>query len=426
MILREVGVSAMDTISIKSLMEKIQKGERLLMNTSLFNDVRININSWSDTSNKVSLLAHVKEAFFIYPIPIFELADRNFNVWWVEKKRTINRINFGLRLYHLNTTGNRDQIKLVTQFGYTPKYEVQYQFPYINKASTLGLYTNLLYSSNKEIGYETSQNKLQFQRNNNEVVYRQFRSTIGLKYRKDIHFEHAIYAKYHYQWVSPFVVDSLSRNYFSSNNQKQQFIGLQYVFIYDTRDIKPYPIKGLYTLLSLEGEGLGIFNDHKAIFLTGDFNAFFPINNFISSNLHLKARASLLSHQTGYRSQRALGYKEDYLRGYEYYVIDGEHFLLGKVKFKFEVFRKKYELGQVMPIRQFQKLPLKIFVALNGDWGYVRGDGFGHQNTFVNRPLWGGGIGLDFVIYFDKIIQLEYSFNHIGENGLFLHYKFAF
>ena len=44
-----------------------------------------------------------------------------------------------------------------------------------------------------------------------------------------------------------------------------------------------------------------------------------------------------------------------------------------------------------------------------------------HLNALSNRLLWGGGIGLDIVLYYDKVIQIEYSFNDLMENGYFLH-----
>ena len=70
-------------------------------------------------------------------------------------------------------------------------------------------------------------------------------------------------------------------------------------------------------------------------------------------------------------------------------------------------------------------MPLKVYLALNSDWGYVSDPFFKDSNPLANRLLIGGGLGLDFVLYFDKIIRIEYNFNHLGENGLFLHFNFT-
>jgi len=37
----------------------------------------------------------------------------------------------------------------------------------------------------------------------------------------------------------------------------------------------------------------------------------------------------------------------------------------------------------------------------------------------------GGGFGIDFVAYLDYVVRLEYSYNHIWQSGVYLHYKFG-
>ena len=44
-------------------------------------------------------------------------------------------------------------------------------------------------------------------------------------------------------------------------------------------------------------------------------------------------------------------------------------------------------------------------------------------NTLNNKMLFSGGIGIDIVTIYDVSIKLEWSFNQIGQNGLYLHKK---
>ena len=37
--------------------------------------------------------------------------------------------------------------------------------------------------------------------------------------------------------------------------------------------------------------------------------------------------------------------------------------------------------------------------------------------------LWGKGIGLDAVFFYDKVFKIEYSFNHLWESGIFFHFN---
>ena len=43
-----------------------------------------------------------------------------------------------------------------------------------------------------------------------------------------------------------------------------------------------------------------------------------------------------------------------------------------------------------------------------------------------NKLLYTTGFGLDVVSLYDTTLRLEYSFNQLGENGLFLHAKSLF
>ena len=39
-----------------------------------------------------------------------------------------------------------------------------------------------------------------------------------------------------------------------------------------------------------------------------------------------------------------------------------------------------------------------------------------------NKFIFGTGVGLDFVTYYDKVLRLEYGINDMGETGLFIHF----
>ena len=79
-----------------------------------------------------------------------------------------------------------------------------------------------------------------------------------------------------------------------------------------------------------------------------------------------------------------------------------------------------------LPIKQLKYMPIQLYLTLNNDLGYAYDPFYETNNPLNNRVLWGGGIGLDIVAYVDKVLQIEYSINHLLENGLFLHYKFTF
>jgi hypothetical protein len=50
---------------------------------------------------RLILLVDVNERWYTFPVPIFELSDRNFNEWWQNYNHDFRRVNYGLRLYQV-------------------------------------------------------------------------------------------------------------------------------------------------------------------------------------------------------------------------------------------------------------------------------------------------------------------------------------
>jgi hypothetical protein len=75
---------------------------------------------------------------------------------------------------------------------------------------------------------------------------------------------------------------------------------------------------------------------------------------------------------------------------------------------------------------QINKIPLEIYTNVYFDAGYVN-DRQGlyklNNNTLVNKLMYSAGAGIDFVTYYDKVLRFDYSFNALGESGLFIHWK---
>ena len=42
-------------------------------------------------------------------------------------------------------------------------------------------------------------------------------------------------------------------------------------------------------------------------------------------------------------------------------------------------------------------------------------------NSLVNSFLYTGGFGIDVVTFYDLVFRFEYSFNQLGQSGLFFH-----
>ncbi|MEZ5195400.1 MAG: POTRA domain-containing protein, partial [Bacteroidales bacterium] len=156
-IFRELIFSEDDTIAAGTLDEKLQQSRKNLVNTSLFNFVTISYMLIEDSANLVDVTIEFIERWYVWPVPIFEFADRNFNEWL--KKRDWSRLNYGVFLTWNNFRGRREKLILYARFGYDQKYELSYQIPYINRKQTWGMGFAGGLSQNHEIPYNSVDNK---------------------------------------------------------------------------------------------------------------------------------------------------------------------------------------------------------------------------------------------------------------------------
>ncbi len=425
-ILREMDFTVGDTISLRNLQNRLDQNKNYIMNTGLFILMDINIRNWDYSNNRIDLYLRVKESWYIYPFPIFELADRNFNVWWEEEGRSFDRVNYGIRFVHLNTTGRKDPLKLQIHLGYTQKFELVYSFPQLNKGQTFGVIGEFFYARNREIAYRTIGNKLAFQRRENEFPLQRFRSGASFFYRPKI--RSTFYGKLEYQknTITDFVIESLNPNYFLNGDTEQRLMYLRLEYAYENRDIKPYPLKGNFFSTVLEKEGLGIFKERNGMYLTSAFGQYFNLNKKWSTEMIFKTRIALIREEQPYNNYWSLGYLDDVLSGYEFYVIDGLDYFYTKTALRFQLFSNRVDWGKYMPISTFREMPVRVYLVLNNDFGYVNSTQFNEFNPLVNQFLWGGGLGLNFVLFYDKVIRIEYSLNHLWEKGLYLHYNLSF
>jgi hypothetical protein len=127
-----------------------------------------------------------------------------------------------------------------------------------------------------------------------------------------------------------------------------------------------------------------------------------------------------------YFNTEGLGYDEKFVRGYELFVVDGQHYLLGRSEAKYKLVDFDVELGNLIPIDQFNTIPIQAYIKLFFDAGYVQDDSFNPFNNFLtNRALYGGGIGLDVVTFYDNVMRIETALNDRGDLGLYFHMQRA-
>jgi hypothetical protein len=319
---------------------------------------------------------------------------------------------------HINLTGNRDRFKAIAQFGYTRKFELNYDYPFLN--NQWGFSVNAFYSDNKEIGYKTFENKTIFRKLEDERKLL-FRRRMGgtISYRPNLYNYHTIRLEYHHNSIDDFVAQELNPDYFLRQATDLRFFHLEYNYNYDRRVFFQYPQSGYRLFFNVKKEGLGIFNEYSNLPIFGGGEFHLPHKKWIFSN-RLKLKTTLIRDQVAFANNTGLGYGEDVVNGYELYVLDGMDLGLWQSALKYNLVDKIYNLGDQMPLNQFKKMSFKIFFRLNFSLAYVNDPTYTQTNFLNNQLVIGYGPAIDILLWNTFVIKAEYSFNEIGEHGLIL------
>ncbi len=418
---RELDLKKGDSVLTKNLTARIARTQNRLFNTSLFLETNTVLIS-KDAIHKIVQVT-VKERFYTYIVPIIGLADRNFNEWWVQRDHKLNRLDLGIYFLQKNMRGRNESMKIKAEFGFTKKIEFTYTIPYLTKSRKLGLIYYIGYILNKQVAYNTIDNKL-FYVEGERFIRERFGTGLTVTYRGSFYLEHQLGAMYYNNAIGD-TVSQLNPTYFLEGRTKQEFISLKYSLIRDHRDIRYYALKGTYLRLDVEQMGLGINTDISLTSFKGEVSVFKPIKKRFNIAATVKGKYSTPVTQP-YFNQRGLGYDKETVSGYEQYVIDGQKYIISKINFKFKLIDWNLHLNG-FPEDRFTKVPLKVFLKAYMDMGYVwdnRADTYAIGNRqYANMYLPGGGIGFDFVTYYDFVMRVEYSVNRNLQSGVFINFK---
>ncbi len=418
-ILRELPFKSGDVYQLSELVKEFEVARRQLMNLVLFHEVVVALKSFQ--GNDVDILVQVKERWYLFPVPYFKIVDRNINQWLVEQHASLTRVNYGLKVIYNNVTGRNDKLNLYIMSGYTRQVSLNYDRPYIDKNMKWGLNIGMGLGKNREVNYNTINNKQVFFKDTNNFVRSFFRAMAEATYRPAIKTRHRFGIAYTVEHITDTIV-ALNPSYLTKGRDKIAYPEIYYQATYFDVDYIPYPLKGYIAEVYFVKKG---FN---SVINMWQFNAKVSGSWEIANKTYFGARASgslKLPFNQPYIHQRLLGYSDFFMQGYEYYVVDGVaggyvKAILSRelINLNFRVARKKNEIPYSIPFRVYGKV--------YGNAGYMYHPTPGEDNTLSNRMLYSAGFGIDVITHYDFTIKLEWSFNQLGQNGLYLHRKSYF
>jgi outer membrane protein assembly factor BamA len=412
-VLREVLLIKDSSYTITQILDKIKTSRQNLMNTSLFVDATVNFSKWENDS--IDIVVDVKERWYYWPAPVFRPVDRNWNVWINQYKVSFERVNYGIKFQGKNVTGMNDRINITLLNGYARTIAVNYYNPYIDKKLRHGLGVDFAYSKTREVNYSTRKNVQSFYKDESKFIREQLYVGLTYSYRKGSISRHTVRLGMVIDNVDDTVIN-LNPKFFSTSTNTNRYPEFQYRYQYFGVDYIPYPTKG-YTLdFSFLKKGFGgplnlwQFNAKAYKHWTLPYKFFYSLGG----------EASLkLPFDQPFINMPFLGYGDAYLRGMEYYVVDGVAGGFIRNTLRKEVGRVKLKTG--IKSRIYGEIPFRFYLKGYADVGYVHNKYNTTGNIFSNKVLYTGGFGLDILTIYDIVLRFEYSFNQLNERAFFFH-----
>lgn len=409
---REIPFKQGDYILKKDLEAKLLLAKQQIINTSLF--VYVDVYVVSQAGELVFIKVDVKERWYLFPLPYFKLVDRNFNQWWVAEHHSLKRVNYGLKFMQNNFSGRNDILNVFLINGYNTQVDLQYVQPFADRALKRGFNVRFLYSQQHEMNYGSEFNKQVFYKLNDSHTRKTVRADAAFLYRPAIKTRHSFKISLVHEEVADSVI-TLNPHYFPYGAKKVTFPEVSYSVQYFGVDNIAYPLNGV----AIDGSVLQRGFNKQMQMTQFEFHSSYSHPFIGNTNIQFQAAGLIrFPFNQPFYNQQLFGYGDIFLRGLEYYVVDGVAGVVARATERKHVgtlvFKPK--VGK----RQYAPVPFRFFVKAFTDVGY--GYNSKPANSILNnRLLHTWGAGLDIATLYDAVFKFEYSFNQLGQSGLFFH-----
>jgi len=410
-ILRELPFQIGSQYTLEEITSQFQRAQKHLMNTGLFREVAVTLHASNATEAYISV--KVNEKWYIWPKPFLRTVDKNFQQWWTDGNRNMNRLNYGIRVNHNNFTGRNDKLNVAFMNGYTRQLSLQYYGLFLDHQLKWSLNAGFALGKNREINYKTSSNR-PVAIKDNDYLRNYFSWFTEVNYRPAIKAKHTLGIGYSYEKIDD-TIHKLNP-YFAGNSNTIRLPEIYYKLSYFDVDFIPYPTRGFIGEIQLRKKGFG--QPLNLLQLTAKGSSTWPVSSNYFFNLSAVGMIKLPLRQP-YITNQFIGHDNLYLQGYEYYVVDGVAGGFSKATLTRQVLRTKVRV----PFIKWEggnEVPLKVYLKTFANAGYVYARSTA-KNSLNNQLIYSGGVGVDLVLFTDFVVKIDWSFNRLGENGLYLH-----
>jgi outer membrane protein assembly factor BamA len=281
---RDITFKVGDTIKGIELLSTIDRTQKNIYNAALYATVKIEVLKNDTIKNAIDINIVIIERWYIFPIPVFELYDRNIKEWRTTYNSDLNRVRYGIRFTHYNFSGRRDQLNINLFNGFSKELYFNYSQPYADKKLLHGFVLAGGYSSKISINYIDSLN-LGLPRKLNDSFekpdYKLFKQedyffAANYSFRSGNYARHEIGINYNNIKVTDTIIGK-NNNYFTNGANTHQVVDFNYSYNYSKLDFYAYPLIGDYYRFGTKLR-IGKSNTNQLLFYAtyGTFNKITP------------------------------------------------------------------------------------------------------------------------------------------------------
>lgn len=263
--------------------------------------------------------------------------------------------------------------------------------------------------------FTTFNNKQRFAYDPHNLLFQNLFINSTLSYRPAYHTTHYLNLAVQNYTVGDTIAD-LNPNYFSNSSTQFSYIKTQYRIDYNGVDNWNYPRKGLKLIATIDYLK-GLSNNDYKVPLNFEVGYFYQWHQKYLAAVIFRGLVNFNNSQN-YFLKSTMGYKSEVIRGYEYYVIDADKYIIGRLDLKYEALNKKIKNISI-PI--LPEIPIWLYPKIFFDFGYAYNNKVSNFNKLSNTFLSSIGLGIDIITAYDLKLRIEFAYNHLQEKGVYLH-----
>lgn len=418
-VLREMTFGPGARIPRSQLDTLFEANRNLVYNTGLFTQVQFR---HALTDSLVVLTITVTERWYLWPEVYFRLEDQTLQDWF--RNPDFERITYGAGFVQRNLTGRNDNLSIRITQGFNRGVQFGYGLPFLVPKSLLGFGVGFRYTANSEVLYGNSGGELLRLRQTGATLREQLSASVSVSKRLTQYVATSFSVVYGQQRIAD-TLFQLNPEFLSSGTEFQRRVSASFRLDVDTRDVRPFPLKGNRTSLGITYNGLDSW--------PGPRTALFDVRHYAyrqvgKSPYYYAVGGSLnvlLGQEIAFADRLQLG--NNGVRGFNSFSIDGTLSATLRGELRYALVARRIVHWQRLP-RQFRDFPFGIYPFVFLDTGGVydeRPDLTAEDLRFKNRLLASTGAGFDLIYFYDNVFRLEYALTNRATAGLLFSFSLA-